>query len=152
MAIAQSTKTRKSHDIRQQEIQKRQIDVALRCQDVQRGLDRGGLENPGIRMRYPDGIAEGLAKQRMIIDDEEAHHESLVRNAGHVPPVNHSGMLPGSGLNLNRPQPPAPSANTRGRFAVPPRRIPPSRQACPWTACRHELPSSRSPPYRRRIA
>src|SRR5260370_29683883 len=82
MAVAQSEKAGKSHGIRQQKIQKREIDVAFRRQDIQRLPDRRGLEDSGIRMRYPDCISECFAKQRMIIDNEQSNHESLTRSIG----------------------------------------------------------------------
>src|SRR5450631_2941032 len=82
MAIAQSKKAGKSHGIRQQKIKEREIDVAFRHQDIQRLPDRRRLEDSGVWMRNPDCIAECFAKQRMIIDDEEAHHESLTRSIG----------------------------------------------------------------------
>ena len=81
MAIAQSKKDGKPHGIRQQKIQEHTFELALRRQDTQRLPDRGGLEDSGIRMRNSDRIAEGFAKQRMIIDDEEAHHESLTETS-----------------------------------------------------------------------
>src|SRR6266404_267213 len=82
MAVAQSKKAGKSHGIRQQKIKKRKIDVAFRRQDIQRLPNRRRLEDSGVRMRNPDCIAECFAKQRMIIDNEESHHESLTRSIG----------------------------------------------------------------------
>src|ERR1700677_3353834 len=43
-----------------------------------RSIDRSGLKNLGVRIRDANGTLQRLAKQRMILDDQEPGHLSAI--------------------------------------------------------------------------
>jgi hypothetical protein len=56
---------------------------------------RHRLEDPGIRMGQTDRIAERIAKQRMIVDDQEAGH--LLKSDSRRDAVEHRSVIPSPG-------------------------------------------------------
>ena len=79
MSFAQAEETGEAGRIRQRQVEQREIDPLLGRQDVQRVLDRHRLQDAGLGQGQPHGIAQRFAKQRMIVDDQEAGHGAFQR-------------------------------------------------------------------------
>jgi len=74
IGLAQAQEAGEAGRIRQREVEQREVDALPGRQDMQGIPDRHRFEDPRLRQGQPHRIAERLAKQRMIVDDQEAGH------------------------------------------------------------------------------
>ena len=61
----------------QEEVEQAKVDIALAAKHAQGFVDRGGFEDFAFRTLLPHGAFQRLAKERMVVDDQNASHHGV---------------------------------------------------------------------------
>src|ERR1700757_5008442 len=98
MRLAQPLKAGEAGGVRQRKVEQRQVDSLLAGEDVEHLCNRRRLEYLRLGMRKTHRSAQGIAKQRMIVDDQEAGHFACLRCTTKYELALPSGQFPASRL------------------------------------------------------